>query len=206
MSSSFPKNQRLVAIAIGALLATAPLAGCTHPLRTPKADAISATAAATDTGTGTGTFDTAQFATNLAAAVASQNAIAFHTTASVLPAAGEASKLTPSEIHSATGQFLSSLTSSANVSFTAHGAALSAQSGPLTTGTLVVTATSVSVAGVTTSATTISVQLHVSRTLSSGVVWEESVPYVCSIDSSGVVTSVVVQDDVWQRTVAANKG
>jgi hypothetical protein len=210
LSSLFPKNRRLVAIAIGALLVTAPLAGCTHPLGTPGADAISATAAAaaTDTGTGTGTaaIDTAQFATNLAAAVAVQNTTAFHTTASVVPAAGGTSWLTPSEIDRATGDFLASLTPSASVSFTAHGAALSARSVPLTSGTLVVTDVAVSVDEMTLSATTFSVQLHVSRTLSSGVVWEESVPYVCSIDASGAVTAAVVQDDLWQQTVAANKG
>lgn len=212
LSSLFPKNRRLVAIAIGALLVTAPLTGCTHPLGSPGADAISATAtatavaAATATGTGTAAIDTAQFATNLAAAVAVQNTTAFHTTASVVPAAGGTSWLTPSEIDRASGDFLASLTPSASVSFTAHGVALSARSVPLTSGTLVVTDVAVSVDEMTLSATTISVQLHVSRTLSSGVVWEESVPYVCSIDASGATTAVVVQDDVWQQTVAANNG
>ena len=47
-------------------------------------------------------------------------------------------------------------------------------------------------------------KLHISRDLSSGVTWEEVIPYVTTIDSStGEVSSLVVQDDSWRNAASS---
>jgi hypothetical protein len=130
-------------------------------------------------------LDKTAFSSTLANAIAAQNAAAF---------GGQTEDQRRSE-----EAFTAKLSASAADSYAEQSASLAdlADSGTSVISTTV-SVEQVSTAPGTNGHTEVTANLHVSRALRDGAIWEEVIPYVSSIDNAtGVVDSLVIEDDAW---------
>ena len=128
--------------------------------------------------------DSRSFASDLASAVAAQNAAAF---------GGQTDDQV--QFEKAFTENLSASAADAYADQSTYLAAIASNTSVLST---TVSVEHVSSASGTDGHTTITADLLISRALRDGPAWEEVIPYVSSIDNvTGIVDSLVVQDDAW---------
>ena len=208
---------------ISALLLTAALGGCagtefssTLPgfgaPETRATDSAAAEASAhyltiADTG-----IDVGVFGENLAAAVAEQNTDAYGVESRVIdtPAGDETADLSSTapdylaaeEAADAADGFDEVLDSGAASDFTEQEqnldlteAAIAADD--IEVDRVVVAVDDISSEGVSATEVEVSVDLYVARELNTGVVWEEVIAHVATVDASGEIVAYEVQDDFW---------
>lgn len=156
-------------------------------------------------------IDLATYATRLSAAVASQNQVAFGipSYSTGVAAGNTASTISDTSLSAAsvvavahTEVFTSSLQGEAVTVYSGQRESLADTREALVGTEDTVSRITVSVDAVTSTVdsgvTTITTDLHIVRTLTNGISWEEVVPYLSTVDSSTLaVTSLIVQDDDW---------
>jgi len=146
-----------------------------------------------------------QFALDLAAAVAKDNSIAYDAPSKVIDSSAEVpivgiASVTSYSVGDA-DDFEKLLSSNAASTMDSRAdlneeISLSTANSDLSVEEIVVTVQSIHSEQVGANSL-VTVDLYVGRNLNSGVLWEEVVPYVSTVDESGRIVDLVVQDDSW---------